>query len=232
LAEATIRRFIARGIDGLIAVSVGGIANGGRRSGRSDGRLPPIVYVDQPDRAGYVLLFDGHQGGYLATRHLQEHGHARIGIVTAPRSWPNVRDVYDGYVEAMTDAGGPVSSALVSEVDGFSLEAGRIGLARLLDLPEPPSAVFAAGETFALGVVQEAKLRGIPVPEDLATVGYTDSPTAELVEPPLTMVSVPAREIGVRAMETLSELISGRKPRPRRTVLGVDLVVRGSCGLH
>jgi DNA-binding LacI/PurR family transcriptional regulator len=232
LAEATIRRFIARGIDGLIAVSVGGIANGGRRSGRSDGRLPPIVYVDQPDRSGYVLLFDGHQGGYLATRHLQEHGHARIGIVTAPRSWPNVRDVYDGYVEAMTDAGGPVSSALVSEVDGFSLEAGRIGLARLLDLPEPPSAVFAAGETFALGVVQEAKLRGIPVPEDLATVGYTDSPTAELVEPPLTMVSVPAREIGVRAMETLSELISGRKPRPRRTVLGVDLVVRGSCGLH
>ena len=232
LAEATIRRLIARGVDGLIAVSVGGIANGGGRSAKSNGRLPPIVYVDQPARSGYVLLFDGHQAGWLATRHLQEHGHERIGIVTAPLSWPNVRDVYDGYVEAMADTGYPGSSELVSEVDRFSLEAGRTGLSRLLDSSRPPSAVFAAGEAFALGALREAKSRGLDVPGDLAIVGYTDSPTAELVEPPLTMASVPAREIGVRAMRMLSELIAGKTPHPRRAVLGVDLIVRGSCGLH
>ena len=232
LAEATIRRLIARGIDGLIAVSVGGIADGGRRSAKSNGRLPPIVYVDQPHRSGYVLLFDGRQAGCLATRHLLEHGHEQIGIVTAPLSWPNVRDVYDGYVEAMADTRYPASSALVSEVEQFSLEAGRAGLSRLLDSSTPPSAVFAAGEALALGALQEAKSRGLEVPGDLALVGYTDSSTAELVEPPLTMASVPAREIGVQAMHTLSELIGGKKPQPRRTVLGVDLIVRGSCGLH
>lgn len=232
LAEATIRRLIARGVDGLIAVSIGGLARSGGRSAKRNGRLPPIVYVDQPDRSGYVLLFDGRQGGRVATRHLQEHGHERIGIVTAPLSWPNVRDVYEGYAEAMADNRHPVSPALVSEVEGFSLDAGRTGLSRLLDSPKPPSAVFAAGEAFALGVLQEAKSRGLHVPGDLALVGYTDSSTAALVEPPLTMASVPAPEIGVRAMETLSELIAGEKPRPRRVVLGVDLVVRESCGPH
>jgi len=232
LAEAMIRRLVARGVDGIIAVSVGGIATGHERDRGSNDRVPPIVYVDQPDRTGYVLLFDSHGAGYAATRHLREHGHDRIGIVTAPLSWPNVREVYEGYAQALADADGRLSPALVAEVDEFTVEAGRVGLERLLDLPDPPSAVFAAGETLALGVLQEARSRQIDVPGELAIIGYTDSPAAKLVEPPLTMVSVPAREIGIRAMRTLSVLIRGKKPRTRRTVLDVELVVRDSCGSH
>jgi len=220
LAEAMIRRLIARGVDGIVAVSVGGI---GTNAG-----TPPIVYVDQPDRTGHVLLFDGRGAGYAATRHVREHGHERIGIVTAPLSWPNVREVYEGYVQAVGEADG----RLVAEVDEFTVDAGRAGLERLLELPDPPSAVFAAGETLALGVLHEAKSRGIDVPADLAITGYTDSPAAALVEPPLTMVSVPAREIGIQAMQTLAELIRGKKLRARRKVLDVELVVRASCGSH
>jgi DNA-binding LacI/PurR family transcriptional regulator len=70
------------------------------------------------------------------------------------------------------------------------------------------------------------------VPGQLALCGYTDSPTANLVQPALTMVSVPAREIGIRAMQTLANLIQGKTPRPRRTTLPVELVVRQSCGHH
>jgi DNA-binding LacI/PurR family transcriptional regulator len=229
LAEAMIRRLIARGVDGVIAVSVGGIA---ARHHGNKGRVPPIVYVDQPDRAGHVLLFDDRGAGYVATRHLREHGHDRIGIVTAPLSWPNVREVYEGYAQALKDADAHLSPALVAEVGEFTVDAGRAGLERLLNLPDPPSAVFAAGETLALGVLQEARSQQIDVPGDLAITGYTDSPAAALVEPPLTMVSVPAREIGIQAMRTLSDLIRGKKHRPRRTVLDVELVVRNSCGLH
>jgi DNA-binding LacI/PurR family transcriptional regulator len=196
------------------------------------GSVPPIVYVDQPDRTGHVLLFDGRGAGLGATRHLSEHGHNRIGIVTAPLSWPNVREVYEGYVEALEDAGGGFAPDLVAEVGEFTVDAGRAGLAPLLELPDPPTAVFAAGETLALGVLQEAKSRQIDVPGDLAIAGYTDAPAATLVEPPLTMVSVPAREIGVQAMQTLSGLIRGEKLRTRRTVLDVELVVRDSCGSH
>jgi DNA-binding LacI/PurR family transcriptional regulator len=143
-----------------------------------------------------------------------------------------VRDVYEGYVAALEDSGAELEPELVSEVEEFSIEAGRTGLARLLDRPDPPSAVFAAAETLALGALQEARSRGLKVPGKLALAGYIDSPSAALVEPPLTMVSVPAREMGMQAMRILSDLIQGRKVRPRRTVLDVELVVRESCGRH
>ncbi len=230
LAEAEIRRLVARGVDGIIAVSVGGLpsnSGGGSRDG-----VPPIVYVDQPDRPGYALLFDGHKAGYAATSHLLAHGHERVGIVTAPVSWPNVRDVYEGYVHALEDAGAPTAAELVSEVGEFTVEAGRLGLAHLLDRPNPPPAVFSAGESLALGVLREARSRRVRVPDDLAVAGYTDSPIAALVDPPLTTVSVPTREIGIQAMRTLSDLIRGKTPRPRRSVFDVELVLRDSCGVH
>lgn len=227
LADAMIRRLIARGVDGVIAVSVGGVEDD--ESSPTTATAPPIVYVDTPERTGYVLLFDGRRAGYLATRHLGEHGHVRIGIVTPPLRWPNVREVYGGYVEALEELG---ASSYVSEVSEFSVDAGSIGLAQLLDSAEPPSAVFAVDEVLALGALREARARSLDVPRDVALVGYTDSPVSTLVEPALTTVSVPARDIGVRAMRTLQSLLSGRKPRRQRTVPEVELVLRESCGPH
>jgi DNA-binding LacI/PurR family transcriptional regulator len=230
LADTAMRRLIARGVDGIIAVSVGSTPDPVPENGVV--RLPPIVHVDQPERRGYSLVFDGSGAGYAATRHLSDHGHPRIGLLTAPLTLPNVAEVHSGYVKAREDAGHDPSPELVSEVPDFSVEAGRAGLSRLLDLPDRPAAVFAAGANLALGALYEARLRGLHVPRDLAIVGYTDSPLSTLVDPPLTMVEVPAREIGARAMRTLSDLIDGRKPRRRRTVLPAELIVRDSCGMH
>lgn len=232
VAEAMIRRLVARGVAGIVAVSVGDIDDGQSPEAAAM-PSPPIVYVDQPHRTGHVLLFDGRRAGYLATRHLFVHGHTRIGIV-APldRAWPNVHDVHTGYVEALEEHGGDLSRELVSEVGEFTLDAGRLGLAQLLALSEPPTAVFAIDEVLALGALQEARSRGVEVPGEIALVGYTDSPVSMLVEPALTMVSVPSREIGMRAMRTLNGLMSGRRPRPRRVVLDVELVIRDSCGAH
>lgn len=227
-AAATIRRLAARGVDGLIAVSVGGLdgVGAGQRAG------PPIVYVDQPDRAGHVLVFDAERGGYLATKHLADHGHERIGLVSAPLTWANVGPLREGYVRALVEAGLEPSDDRIAQVLTFTLDSGRSGLGRLLEGPDPPTAVFAAGAQLALGTIDEARRRGVRVPEDLAVVGYTDLEAAELVQPPLTMVSVPAREIGLQAMRTLRRLIAGERVRPRRVVLDVELVVRSSCGPH
>ena len=137
VAEAMIRRLVARGVAGIVAVSIGDIDDGERPEAAAL-PSPPIVYVDQPHRTGHVLLFDGRRAGYLATRHLCEHGHTRIGIVTAPRSWPNVRDVHTGYVEALEEHGGDLSPELVSDVGEFTLNAGQLGLAQLLALRSPP----------------------------------------------------------------------------------------------
>ena len=230
LATAMIRRLNARGVDGIIAVSVGPVPEPVPDKGVA--RLPPIVHVDQPQRRGYSVVIDGAGAGYAATRHLIDHGHVRIGLVTAPVYWPNVAEVHSGYVKALQEAGLGPSTDLVSEVPEFSVEAGRAAMARLLDRPDPPAAVFAADAGLALGALYEARLRGLRVPDDVAIVGYTDSPLSTLVDPPLTMVDVPAREIGTRAMRTLADLIDGKSPRRRRTVIPTELIVRGSCGPH
>ena len=230
IADAMTRRLVARGVDGIIAVSVGDLPD--RQPAYDDTRLPPIVYIDQPDRQGYSLLFDASGAGQTATRHLVEHGHARIGLITAPLSWPNVAEVHRGYVEALVDAGRRPAPELVAEVSEFSIDDGHDGLDRLLALADPPTAVLAAGSTLAMGATYAARLRGLHVPDDLAIIGYTDSPLAPLLTPPLTMVEVPAREIGLRAARLLSALIEGKKPRPRRTVLSTRLMVRDSCGPH
>ncbi len=230
LASAIIRRLVARGVDGMIAVSAGGVEDETPQSrSRPAGSIPPIVYVDQPDRKGYALVFNGEQAGYLATHHLIEHGHQAIGLVTAPLSWPNVGRIREGYLRALAEIGG---QPLVSEVEAFTVEDGRRGMARLLDAPSPPSAVFAAGETLTLGVVREARARGLNIPRELAVIGYTDPPAATLVDPPLTMVSVPTHQAGVQAMRTLQALIAGTRPRPQRVVLDPELVLRASCGSH
>jgi LacI family transcriptional regulator len=230
VAEALVRRLVARGVAGIIAASFGAVSSPrGRRRDGGD-MVPPIVYVDQPERTGYVLVFDGIAAGASATRHLLDHGHRRIGIIMASLVLPNERQVHDGYRSALEAAGACCDPELVSEVGEFSVAAGRAGLARLLDLDDPPSAVFVTGEILAHGALAEARARAVAVPGDLAIAGYTDSPTAALVDPPLTMVAVPAREIGMRAMETLAACLAGKDPRPRRQVFGVSLVVRRSCG--
>jgi DNA-binding LacI/PurR family transcriptional regulator len=226
-----IRRLAARGVDGLIAVSMGTLD----RDGLSDRDLlaiPPIVSVDHPGAAGHALLFDAEQGGYLAARHLIEHGHERIGLVTAPLGWANVRPLRDGYVRALMEAGLGSDERWISEVPDFSFASGRRGIARLLELPDPPRAVFAVGAGLALAAVDEARNLGVRVPEDLALVGYTDIEAAALVRPPLTMVSVPSREIGIRAMRTLRRLIDGEDVPEDPVVLDVELIVRASCGAH
>jgi DNA-binding LacI/PurR family transcriptional regulator len=228
LASAIIRRVVARGVDGIIAVSAGGFDDRTTER-RTDTSIPPIVHVDQPHRRGYSLVFNGDQAGYRAARHLGEHGHRAIGFVTAPLSWPNVGDLHRGYRRALEEIG---ARPLVSEMEEFSLEAGRAGVARLLDAPDPPSAVFAASESLAFGVIREAQARGLDVPGDLAIVTYGESSAGGLVDPPLTAVSVPAREAGAQAMRTLHALIAGRRPSPQRVVLDTELVVRASCGPH
>jgi DNA-binding LacI/PurR family transcriptional regulator len=230
IAAAVIRRLVARGVDGIIAVSAGGVENTAPRGrGQQTSSLPPIVHVDQPDRKGYSVVFNGEQAGYLATRHLMEHGHRAIGFITAPLSWPNAREIHAGYVRALAETAG---HPLVSEAAEFTVEAGRRAMGRLLDASTPPTAVFAAGEVFTVGVVQEARARGLELPSQLAVIGYTDYPTATLMQPPLTMVSVPAGRAGAKAMRTLQALIAGTKPSPQRIVLDTELVIRASCGPH
>jgi LacI family repressor for deo operon, udp, cdd, tsx, nupC, and nupG len=226
-AAAAIRQLTARGAQGIIAVSIGAPGEGS-----AEDALPPIVYVDQPGRSGQVLLFDVDRAGYDATRHLLQHGHRRIGFVSLPIEWPNQRELFDGYRRALREEGVDPDASPPAVVEDFGVASGRSGLAELLERGDAPTAVVTSGAMLAVGVLQEAQLRGSRVPADLAIIGFADVEVTKATNPPLTMVSLPVFDIGFAAMSALQRMMGGSSEEPTQSLFAGTLEIRESCGPH
>lgn len=227
-AAHAVRQLMSRGVDGLIAVSLGELPSTTRAP---TDRLPPIVYVDQPDRRGHTILFDTEQAGETVTRHLVAEGRRRIALLAVPDVFTNLVGLQTGYKRAL-EAEPTGLPPWLAPVEGFTADHARAGVTALFDGPERPDAIITASGTHALVVLAEARTRGINVPHDLAVTGYGDTEAAQLTEPPLSMIDLPTHQAGTLAAQRLQDLITGREPRPRRRVLPTQLIVRGSCGPH
>jgi LacI family transcriptional regulator, repressor for deo operon, udp, cdd, tsx, nupC, and nupG len=169
---------------------------------------------------------------YLATRHLLEHGHRRVGMITVTASLPNIEPLHTGYHRALQEAGLESDPQMVVGVQGFDLADGEAGARRLLDLETPPTAIFAIADLLALGALRHLKWAGLRVPQDMALAGFNDIPMADMVDPPLTTVAAPAYQMGQEAMKMLEGLMAGKPPQRRRVLLPATLLVRASCGEH
>jgi DNA-binding LacI/PurR family transcriptional regulator len=192
----------------------------------------PVVLIDADHPRLETLprvMVDDVAGGRAATRHLLGLGHARIGFVgeasQAPPQFTSSRDRFWGYREALEAAGLPLRPELCAE--GGPTRADARGSAhRLLTLTERPTAVLAASDLLAVGVLEAARELGLRVPQDLSVVGYDDIELAEVVG--LTTMRQPLFESGRRGMELLLGALRGEPAEPRREVLPVELVVRGT----
>ncbi len=138
-------------------------------------------------------------------------------------------DRRDGYKRALLEAGLSVNPQLIVAGD-FSQESGYQAMARLLRLPERPTAVFTASDSMAVGALRAVREAGLTVPGDLALVSFDDLPVAAFADPPLTTVHQPVPELGVKAVELLIEQIKQPELPPRQVRLPTRLVVRRSCG--
>jgi LacI family transcriptional regulator, repressor for deo operon, udp, cdd, tsx, nupC, and nupG len=192
----------------------------------------PVVSADWPGSLGYSVELDLEGSGYLATRHLLEHGHRRVGMITVAGNIPNIDPIHTGYRKALREAGLESDPQLVFGVQGFDLADGEAGARRLLALETPPSAIFAIADLLALGALRHLKRAGLRVPQDMALAGFNDIPMADMVDPPLTTVAAPAYQMGQEAMKMLEELMAGKPPQRRRVLLPASLVIRASCGEH
>ncbi|TKJ28835.1 MAG: hypothetical protein CEE40_10545 [Chloroflexi bacterium B3_Chlor] len=231
LAKRYVHQLSAKQVDGLILASTHRMMAGEIWwEAAEPRRLSPVVYVDDPDVPEHVILLDSEGAGYRATTHLIEHGHSRIGLITGPIAWPNLRECYLGYQRALTSAGLDMDSELVVEVPAFSMDHGYQAAQGLLDKPDAPSAIFGAADLLAIGAMQAIKAGGLTIPDDMAVVGYNDIELAALVDPALTTVSAPAYEMGVQAMTMLRTLHGGQPVKPGRIILDTELIIRRSCG--
>ncbi|MDW8105415.1 MAG: LacI family DNA-binding transcriptional regulator, partial [Armatimonadota bacterium] len=170
---------------------------------------------------------DNEMGGYLATKHLIEQGHRRIAHLHGALNIPNASDRLQGFYRAMQEAGLPVLPELVRE-SGFLEERSYEITQELLQLPEPPTAIFAANDVSAIGVLRAVKEAGRQVPEEIAIIGYDGTPFTQLTEPPLTTVQQPASEMGRIAASLLIDMTEGRTPAERVVKLPVQLIARAS----
>ena len=219
-----------REIDGLI------LANGGDLTDSVIERLVasgvPAVLVDNyvVDLPLHCVVADNVTAGYLATRHLLRLGHRRIGLLAGPRKYRSLVDRQEGYLDALTEYGVPVEAELMPAPAHGSGQKGYRQMLRLLDLPEPPSAVVAISDKTALGAMEALKERGLQIPSQVALVSIDDIAESAHTTPPLTTVHVPRGEMGAEAVRRLLALLRKEAPRPTKTVLYTHLIVRGSCG--
>jgi LacI family transcriptional regulator len=190
----------------------------------------PLVVIDPlnlPQARVTSVGSTNFAGGLVATQHLLGLGHRRIAFVGGPLSAACNQARMHGYRAAMEDAGAPVADAYVRS-GHFRYEDGVSLGALVLDLPEPPTAVFAASDETAAGVIEAARARGLRMPDDLSVVGFDDTQVARLASPPLTTVRQPLREMGGIALRTALRLAAGERLESHHVELATELVVRNS----
>jgi LacI family transcriptional regulator len=188
-----------------------------------------LVDADHPQLPRIVI--DDVYGGQLATRHLLELGHERIAFVgdtTDPRlGFTSSERRWSGHRHALTQAGIRPRRAFRRVGPHGRATAHRL-TRELLSLSPPPTAIFAASDLQALGVLEAATVEGFQVPDDLSVIGFDDIEVAQYVG--LTTVSQSLHESGRRGVERLLDIVKGRDNRPLEEQLPLELKVRRTTG--
>lgn len=193
------------------------------------GSVPIVVLCKKTKYTNckYIII-DDFQGAYQAVVHLIKHGYKRIAIIGGPSDNYDASQRLAGYKSAIKDYNIRLNSEYI--VDGnFRWEGGESAMHTLLDLAQPPDAVFAANDPMAIGAMEAVKKRELVVPKDMAIVGFDDIELSRLVTPPLTTVHLPMYELGAMAVKNVMRILKGGNVR-RRNILKTGLVVRKSCG--
>ncbi|MBM6404528.1 LacI family DNA-binding transcriptional regulator [Phycicoccus sp. CSK15P-2] len=219
--------FVSRGhVDGTLLVPLSG-----------DDPLPeallatgrPLVRFARPRHRSRVSWVDvaNADGGALAAGHLVDRGRRRLAVLGLPERLQvaAAAERVEGFVEAAVERGAEV----LGRADGeFTVESGAAAARRVLDDHPRVDGLFAANDLMAIGAVRAARERGLGVPEDLAVVGFDDSPAAALAHPALTTVRQPVEDMASEMARLLLDQIADRSPVQRTSVLEPTLVVRES----
>jgi DNA-binding LacI/PurR family transcriptional regulator len=190
----------------------------------------PTVLSGRPLTGRRTLFYvdaDNVDGGRMATAHLLASGRQVVATVAGPLDMCAGQDRLAGYRAAIESVGRCCDESLVSPGD-FTTAGGYAAARALLERRPDIDAVFAASDLAAIGVIRALHLSGRRVPDDVAVVGFDDIPDAALQHPPLTTVRQPISELGSTMTRRLLQRIAGESP-PRRTVLPVELVLRGTA---
>ncbi len=224
--ESRVERYLEGGhTDGVLLISLHGsdpLPAALRRHGI------PVVVGGRPQGEGLTYVdVDNRAGAASAVEHLVERGRRRVATIGGPQDMAAGVDRLAGYHDAIRD-----EDASLVDIADFTLDGGRTAMHRLLERAPDLDAVFVASDLMAIGAVDALRGAGRRIPDDVAVVGFDDSPLAATTNPALSSVRQPIEEMGREMTRLLIEQIRFPDRAPRRVILDTRLVVRGSSGQH
>lgn len=233
--EAVLRTLRGR-VDGLIVMSPE--ADARALQANLPGTLPIVLLNARAEGSAFDSLnLDNYGGARAMVRHLAGLGHRRIAHVRGPVDNNDALERLAGYREAMRSVfGDGGDGAEPVEIEGdFSEQSGDRAGREILEMRPRPTAVFAANDAMAIGLLHALQVAGVRVPEEISVTGFDDIPIARFLTPPLTTVRVAIADLGACAIQRLLQVMErGERGEAREEsqheVLPTTLVVRGSCG--
>ena len=222
--RAYLRLMLERRVEGLIVARP--------RLPISVDQLPldhvPIVAIASADAPGVTVVdVDNRSGGRDAVGYLLQRGHRRIATVTGPMEWRSSQHRLEGYRDALSTAGVAFDPSLTEQAHGWEPADGQAAMARLLMRGASFTALFTYSDMIGIGAIKELRTRGLRVPQDVSVVGYDDVPVAAYVDPPLTTIRQPMREVGEHAASLVLDAIAHGGQGANR-LLPAQLIVRDS----
>ncbi len=222
-----IRRLRQHQIDGLLFITNHGDDGSVAAAINS---APGIVLLDE-DVAGTAApkIFAENEGGaWLAARHLVEHGHRLVAVISGPVGLGSSHERAGGVRRALQGvAGGRVTAAYFG---AYSREHGRASAARMLREHPETTAVFTGNDEILVGLLEVFRDQGIAVPEQMSVITFDDVEPLHLFDPPITAIRQDIESMGCRAVEVLLDLTQGTRQPVEVQRIAVDLIRRASVG--
>ncbi len=170
------------------------------------------------------------QGAQMATQHLVNLGHRRIGYINGMKDWIESQNRLSGYEDVLQKNGIAVDEGLIRQGD-WGVDSGYRAAEELLALKDRPTAIFTANDIMALGAIYAIQAAGLSIPRDIALVGYDDRDFAAWIRPALTTLRMPSFEMGQAAARLLLQQFTGAALEDATHIPG-QLVIRESCGAN
>lgn len=194
-----------------------------------DENIPAVVINSDISSKMNSVASDNYQGACDAVNYLLSLGHKRIAHISGPHTALNAQQRQKAYCDVLGQAGIELRPEYILE-GNWRMDSGYELMGRLLELDNPPTAVFCANDHMAIGALQTTNSRGLFVPRDISLVGFDDAEVAEVVSPRLTTVRQPLEEVGrIAAEEVLHCIRNGSDQETRHTVVPTQLIPGRSC---
>ncbi|MGM0877476.1 MAG: LacI family DNA-binding transcriptional regulator [Bacillota bacterium] len=214
-------------IDGIIIAT--GLKNTAALKELISNEIPVALLAREvPSLAVNTVVVNDFLGAFEATSYLIKLGHQKIAMVTEDIYFPVTKSRLDGYKQALEQADINYNENLVT-INNTGFTDALDSTVKLLNLPEPPTAIFASTEPLAIGAMQGVRESGFDIPKDISIVGFDNSILAKMCYPQLTTVSQPIQEMGKKIIELLVEEIKDPKKLKHRIVMSPELVIRGTA---